>query len=334
MVNEDMIQSNNLPSAVLASVFLAFSAGPLRAHATLEASEAAVGSYYKAVIKVPHGCQGSPTTALRVTVPEGLVGVKPMPKPGWDIATRKASYPHPVLGYKGKLLTEGVVEIVWSGGRLLDEHYDEFVFQALVSPSTSTGTLLPVPIKQTCETGEVAWSEVAAPGKADAKLAFPAPLLKVTAGQGTGPVDATAPLAPKSVRTQNGLVIAEAWTRATPRGAENAGAFLTVTNTGTAADSLVAADLAGGKRTELHETTAVDGVMRMRQVTEIVIGPGQTITLKPGGLHIMIMGLEKPIEPAAIVKGTLVFKEAGRITVEFPATNVGAAVPPTGHSHH
>src|SRR3954462_10478136 len=61
---------------MLASVSVAF------AHITLENKEAPVASGYKAVFKVPHGCDGSPTTALKVRIPEGLIDVKPMPKPG------------------------------------------------------------------------------------------------------------------------------------------------------------------------------------------------------------------------------------------------------------
>ena len=296
------------------------------AHATLEVGEAPSGSFHKAVVKVPHGCQGSPTTAVTVTIPPGLVSVKPMPKPGWQLATRKAVYPAAFEGYRGKMVSEGVVEIVWSGGRLLDEHYDEFVFQALVSPSIAAQTALPVPVKQTCETGEIAWSEVAQPGS-DAKLAFPAPVLKITAGKGDLGLA-------KIVTTANGLEIGPAWTRATPAGAPNAGAFLTIRNTGTAADRLLAAELEGGKRTEVHETAAVDGVMRMRQVDEIVIPPGATVELKPGGLHIMIMGLDKPVVAGAIVKGWLVFEKAGRVAIAFPAAPVGSQAPPSGHGHH
>ena len=58
---------------------------PLRpaAHVTLEKRQAPVGSYYKAVFAVPHGCAGSATVKLRVQIPEGVIGIKPMPKPGW-----------------------------------------------------------------------------------------------------------------------------------------------------------------------------------------------------------------------------------------------------------
>lgn len=62
------------------------------AHITLETQEAAVGSTYKAVLRVPHGCDGKATTAVRVQIPEGVIAVKPMPKPGWTLQTKKGKY--------------------------------------------------------------------------------------------------------------------------------------------------------------------------------------------------------------------------------------------------
>ena len=46
-----------------------------------------MGAPYKAVLRVPHGCEGAATIALRVRIPEGMIAVKPMPKPGWKIDT-------------------------------------------------------------------------------------------------------------------------------------------------------------------------------------------------------------------------------------------------------
>jgi len=65
------------------------------AHITLETQEAAVGSTYKAVLRVPHGCDGKATTAVRVQIPEGVIAVKPMPKPGWTLQTKKGKYKNP-----------------------------------------------------------------------------------------------------------------------------------------------------------------------------------------------------------------------------------------------
>ena len=63
----------------------ALTASPAAAHITLETKQATVGSYYKAVFAVPHGCKGSPTVKIRVQIPEGVIGVKPMPKAGWTV---------------------------------------------------------------------------------------------------------------------------------------------------------------------------------------------------------------------------------------------------------
>ena len=96
-----------------------------RAHVTLERPEAAVGGGYKAIFRVPHGCSESPTVKVRVRIPEGVIGVKPMPKAGWQLETVKAKYDKPYQMYHSTL-TEGVREVTWTG-KLLDENYDEFV---------------------------------------------------------------------------------------------------------------------------------------------------------------------------------------------------------------
>ena len=107
-----------------AAVVLAASAA--HAHVTVESKQVAVGSYYKAVFAVPHGCAGSPTVRLRVQIPEGVIGVKPMPKPGWTLETVKGKYAAE-YDFHGSKVSEGVKEVVWSGGKLADDNYDEFV---------------------------------------------------------------------------------------------------------------------------------------------------------------------------------------------------------------
>src|ERR1700704_4757377 len=65
---------------------------PAVAHVTLETSQAAVGSGYKAVMRVGHGCEGSPPPATRTGIREGIVAVKPMPKPGWKLEVVSGKY--------------------------------------------------------------------------------------------------------------------------------------------------------------------------------------------------------------------------------------------------
>ncbi len=103
------------------------------AHVTLETREAPVGAPYKAVLRVPHGCEGAATIALRVRVPEGVIAVKPMLKPGWKIDTVPGKYSKTYQYFHGVKLSEGVTEIAWSGGKIPDAYYDEFVFASFVA---------------------------------------------------------------------------------------------------------------------------------------------------------------------------------------------------------
>ena len=149
-------------------------AGCAQAHPSFETRSAAVGSSYKAVIKVPHGCDGSPTTRVRVLIPEGVIGVKPKPMPGWSIETKRGPYARSYKFYHGAVLTEGVKEIVWSG-KLPDDYYDEFVFSAFLTDSLAAGTTLHFPVYQDCEKGAHAWADVPAPGQDAHALKSPAP---------------------------------------------------------------------------------------------------------------------------------------------------------------
>ena len=129
------------------------------AHVTLERAEAQVSASYKAVLRVPHGCSGTPTTAIRVRLPAGIIAVKPMPKPGWQLAVTTGKYPKPYT-LRGAPVTEGVTEISWSGGKLLDAHYDEFVFVGTIAEELNGGQTIHFPVVQECEKGIHRWIEI------------------------------------------------------------------------------------------------------------------------------------------------------------------------------
>ena len=147
------------------------------AHVVFEEQSAAAGAGYKAVMKVAHGCDGSPTTAIRVRIPEGVVQVKPMPKPGWKLETKTGKYARTYEGLHGAKLSEGVTEITWSGGVLADGWYDEFTFVATL-PNLPGRTLL-FPVLQTCEKGVNDWSED--PRRSSVRATRPAPYLELLA---------------------------------------------------------------------------------------------------------------------------------------------------------
>ena len=168
---------NRIAGAFGAAAFACLSTSAF-AHITLETEQAAVKSTYKAVLRVPHGCEGAPTLKVRVQIPDGVIAVKPMPKPGWTVETVKAPFKQPV-DYYGEPLTEGVKEISWTG-KLLDEHYDEFVFRAYLSDGLKSDPALYFPTVQECEGGKVErWIEIPAAGKSADDYKNPAPGLKL-----------------------------------------------------------------------------------------------------------------------------------------------------------
>lgn len=129
------------------------------------------------------------------------------------------------------------------------------------------------------------------------------------------------------------IKIEKAWTRATPNGAKVGGAFLLVTNTGGEADRLIAASSDVAAKVEIHEMSMNDGVMKMQQLEDgLALPAGETVELKPGGFHIMMMGLNKTIAEGDMVQITLTFEKAGEVDVMFPAAPLGA--PAMDHSNH
>ncbi|PWT85272.1 YcnI family copper-binding membrane protein [Bradyrhizobium sp. PMVTL-01] len=156
-----------------------FAASPAAAHVFLESKQAKVGASYKAVFAVPHGCAGSPTVKIRVQVPEGVIAVKPMPKPGWTIDVVEGKYAAE-YDYHGNKLSSGVKEVAWSGGKLSDKNYDEFVMHTVLTDTLKPNTTLYFPVVQECETGVSRWIEIPGEGAGDShESKSPAPGVKL-----------------------------------------------------------------------------------------------------------------------------------------------------------
>lgn len=105
----------------------------------------------------------------------------------------------------------------------------------------------------------------------------------------------------------------------TAKSVKVAGGYMTITNTGTTADTLLEVRTAAVPRVELHlSQTDENGVARMIKQDGIEIPAGSTVTLKPGGLHVMFMGLsDDPLEEGEKIDATLVFQTAGELAVTF-----------------
>ena len=299
--------------ALAATAFAgAIATSSAEAHVSLATKETAANSSYKAVLQVPHGCDGEATIAVRVQIPEGVIAVKPMPKAGWTLTTTKGAYAKPYDSH-GRSVSDGVKEIVWSGGNLSDEHFDEFTFQSTIATDGGAAKVVYFPTTQQCVKGEAAWTEIPAAGQTSRDLKKPAPTLRISA-----------------------TTVAQAGGHDHQHGASAAAAVGDVEIAAgdfCAADKLVggSTDIAG--RFEVHEMSMNGGVMQMRPLNEgLELKAGQTVELKPGGYHVMFLDLKRQLKEGDTVNATLQFEKAGKVDVTFKVGSVGGASAP--HSHH
>ncbi len=122
--------------------------------------------------------------------------------------------------------------------------------------------------------------------------------------------------------------IAQPWARATPKGASSAAGYMTVTNGGTTPDRLTCVSSEAAAECQIHTMSLEGGIMKMRPVDGgLEIPPGGTVTLKPAGLHVMLVNLKHPLEPGKMVEVTLKFEKAGTVEVELPIAAIGAPAP-------
>lgn len=129
------------------------------------------------------------------------------------------------------------------------------------------------------------------------------------------------------------LEIVHPWSRATPPGAKVAAGYVTIRNGGSSADRLIGASAEIAGKTEIHEM-AVDarGVMTMRPLSDGVEVPaGGEVALKPGGLHIMFVNINRGAAEGEKLKGSLTFEKAGTVEVEFDVEAMGSG---GGHGGH
>lgn len=131
--------------------------------------------------------------------------------------------------------------------------------------------------------------------------------------------------------TGGDITIGHPWTRAAGANGNGAG-FMQLRNTGTLPDKLLSASTSAARTVELHTMTREGDVMRMRPVQGIPIAPGQTVELRPGAFHIMLIGLTAPLRQGSRVPLTLRFERAGEVQVELAVEAAGARG--SGHGHN
>jgi len=135
---------------------------------------------------------------------------------------------------------------------------------------------------------------------------------------------------------QGALTITHPWSRETAPGQTVGGGFMVIANTSDADDRLIGASSPAAGKVQIHSMTMTGGVMRMREVPDGLVIPAHgQLKLAPGGYHLMFIDLKAPLRKGARIPGTLRFRKAGSLKVEFAVEGVDFTGPDEGnHNGH
>ena len=275
--------------AALAAASALAIASPAMAHMSFETAQSAPGEQFRGVLVLPHGCDGAPTDTIRVTLPHGFTDVSAEAKDGWTLETP---------GNDGD-----VSQIVWSGGAVPDDGHETFAFTGTFADDLPETDVL-FAVEQMCGDVVLGWEPAVSLGDAPADH-----------GHHGG-----------DIITVGDLELSGAFTRATLPNAPVGGGYVTITNTGDEADRLVSAQSSFSPDVQIHEMAVVNDVMDMRHLPEgLEIPAGETVTLAPGGLHMMFMNISQPFVQGESVPVTLVFDRAGAVEIDLAVQAFGAS---------
>jgi periplasmic copper chaperone A len=125
--------------------------------------------------------------------------------------------------------------------------------------------------------------------------------------------------------TKTSIVVADPYARATPAGAMSGAVYMTLDNKTNAADRLISASSNVAAQVQIHEMSMVNGVMQMRQLADgLPVPAGESVVLKPGGYHVMLIGLKRQLAAGETLPLTLTFEKAGNISVTVPIKAMGS----------
>jgi copper(I)-binding protein len=276
-------------------------AGSAFAQVTLPSGGATSGTDYEAAFRVGHACEGAKsTTGVTVRLPKGFSFTDAQARKGWRLEA-------PPPGDNGG-------EVRWTAevaqAALPGSERAEFILHGRLPAAPGA---LWFKVLQTCDTGSADWAQIPASGPSTAGLERPAARLDVLA-PGVAPVD-----------------VRDAWIRASVPGQSGTGAFMKLTAPSGA--RLVGASTPAAGVAGVHEMKMEGDTMRMRGVASLELPPRQTVELKPGGYHIMLMDLKQPLATGTTVPLTLDFEDAKghKSTLELKVpVQVGATTPAQG----
>jgi periplasmic copper chaperone A len=162
---------------------------PAGAHVTAN-PDTADSEFFRTALRVGHGCEGSPTTTVRVQIPEGVDSPRPEVVPGWEVELVREELDQPMEGSHGEEITERVTEVAWVGGNLSDEQFQEFGLTFRIVAGAPE--VLWFPTIQECEDGEERWIDIPPSVEAWDDAEAPAPyVVNATAAGGEEPAAAS-----------------------------------------------------------------------------------------------------------------------------------------------
>lgn len=150
--------------------------GSAEAHVVFNEMEADAGGFHTAQLRVMHGCDGAPTTKVRIEIPDGVTRVTPRVVPGWTVDVEMKTLDEPILLH-GFEVTETVGALTWSGGSFPDYAYEQFEFRMMM-PEAS-GARLDFPVRQFCDEASLHWDDIAAENEDPWTLDEPAPFIRL-----------------------------------------------------------------------------------------------------------------------------------------------------------
>lgn len=163
-----------------AALLMLSSMGAASAHVTMKADTTAAGSYALLTVAFSHGCEGSPTTQIAISVPEEIASIAPGMNYGWTVEKITDDSATPVVDEDGES-SAPLSEIVYTAKEPVEDgFYDQFVLSVQL-PADAEGETIYFPVIQTCEEGETAWVQIPEEGQSSEDLDSPAPSVTVTA---------------------------------------------------------------------------------------------------------------------------------------------------------
>lgn len=157
-----------------------------QAHVTADAADTSAGAHTILTLSVPHGCDGSATTAVAISIPDEITTVTPTRHAFSHVRTVTEDLPAPRTSADGATITERTARVVYTEDTPLpDDQRDAFEL-SLQLPEDAAGTTLSFPTVQTCEDGKTSWTQIPAEGQSSDDLEHPAPSITVTSTDASG----------------------------------------------------------------------------------------------------------------------------------------------------